>query len=571
MHIYSLMTFVLDNITFSTNLVQQNRFKQERIAAENELKETLELKSKNELDSTSSKAKAEDQDENNESFFESIRWMLEFNGLTLSSLIVYLFNVFVLLLQIISSFLYVTLSTERDPITKEFLDYRLRFAESIFLLDSLHSFDSKGRCNLLFGLIAFEFVIFRIRTFYVRLRTAQTNRYKYKDLNIVNLELGHANNYIYGFKSFVYGLYKHRNHECYADQSLSGRAREKTLEFNRKVKQLSKVDQVYRYNQISFNECFKDFGILEEQMKRIKLHEAGLNRDDKAATGWFNFRLPNRYSYVAEPEHKIDLHHEIALFVIYSLSIVMLASGALSTSSLFTYVALLNGNKEDPKVDWSRLLNIKTIIALFKLYLTTTCYVLNVTEHAMFVYPSVFTLSRSSKVTRLLSKELKSYRAHLRQFTNIYEQQSRSLGSFPCYSKAPNIEETDQTDSTQYSDYAAYNRSKIHLKVGRTHLFAPRKFSFIRRSDLDSSFISNNNNKSIREDREYNEFFQLVEEYRNSLDESVYLEHFNQNMAYILDLVELLKIELKDQIRFFELHLNIVVIFGTLSVSGKLD
>lgn len=94
----------------------------------------------------------------------------------------------------------------------------------------MHNFDTNSRYNLLFGLSACQCLMLRIRSIFKRFQKAKINRYKYKELNIAELEIAYANEFRCSHKKcFIAMKQVLFDHQCSVGSSLSDKTRDEVL------------------------------------------------------------------------------------------------------------------------------------------------------------------------------------------------------------------------------------------------------------------------------------------------------------------------------------------------------
>lgn len=245
----------------------------------------------------------------NSNFIGDIQQMFEYNQNRLMHLFIFLVQLMVLVSSMIKSILYSSFPTTRDG---QFLSPVLRLSESLLLIEYVHKFDNSGLKNRLLALLSLQFLILRLRAFFVRLETAKVNRYSYEKVNTVQLDSGYASEIKFSFGEYAKALYRLYYHQCYKSETLTGERRLSAVQFNDSLKCLDRADRIYYYNQINFNDCFEcvdylsDYRERAESPKHLKLNNIELKRN----VGWLKYmlsqNLPDKLNYVAKPEHRVD-------------------------------------------------------------------------------------------------------------------------------------------------------------------------------------------------------------------------------------------------------------------------
>lgn len=558
---YGILLFIIGNVNWSTNYVEYDRFARERREIlEQVANDDQKLNSGQKLaeecsicsSSNSGKYKRYCKDQKEKGFINDVLWMLEYHKNGLMQLIMYSAHVFLLALQVFTCTLYTSFPTARDPVTHEFTSRWLRYAENFGATDYIHKFDSKGRYNRMLGVLACQCLILRLRAFFSRLKTAKNNRYRYEDINIVDLEFGYASEIRCKLLNGLRYLSALVHHDCFVGSSLSGQTRRETLEFNRKVRCLSKMDKIYYYNQIDFNTCFVGRPLYADYYQKIeeidRNHLKGQFDSYKPRPTWttylFSINLPNKISYVALPEHRVDLApHGMLLYALYITSTAFALTVACVICSAMSYISFLT---------WNKVSKFALVACLFRTNITILLIILNVYDSGLLALCSVLFLSRSRKIVTLFENEIELYRYHLKKLSMIDGNNQllidfkKQVLNMPCIS-------------------TGFKRRLEGLNIS----FGEEKSS-IKRSNFEFSFMREHDSfETTDQTYNQNQIDELIAIYKKSLKRTE-IVRFNENIRYLLDLVEVLQYELNDHKRFFTLLLDVNVIFGTLGCSISL-
>lgn len=575
---YNIFSFIINNINYSVGFVQYERFKFER--SETQAK-TRQLDEKENFESES-KSESENEDEVYErqsnkktGFFNDILWMLEYNQNGFMQLVICFVHLYVLMSQVITSFLYLSLPTNRDPITGEFVNPALKFAKYFLIIDFIHKFDVNGRYNLLMGLVASQFLILRLRAFNMLFKKAKVNRYRYRDVNIIEMEVAYASEFRCSqLECIKKVLNSSFNHECVSADVLSGESRKATLEFNKKVRGLNKIDKMYYHNQIDFKGCFEDveniyaFEEYHKQTEEIdrKLFSESLETNQlkfkedmlkKSSTGWFKYlfcvNLPNKIHFNSVQEYRTDLVPDgLILYSMYffgtGLAFIILLPLSILTA---TSMAIEYQN-------WDRQSIFSSTFALLKTNIIYILFIFNTYDCALLAYCSILLSSRSNKIIKLLEKELNLYNLHLERVSSIYFE----------YQYEENVR--DRCKSLQNIKTGFKRRFDGHEGMESPIMdINLRNFSFLRK-DLSIEKSSVVYNHHLDDDDDYddktNQLDELIFDYRENMSK-IQISNFNENISYLLDLVEVILVELKDHKKFFTTILDAYVIFGVLGLS----
>lgn len=567
---FRLLTIIIRNINWSTNFVQFERFKRERcevidratdnnndVDSDSDLDSDQECTICSECEDRRDKkcSNREEDSKHGKGLINDLIWLLECNQNGLMQLLLYFLHLLLLAIQVFISFSYSSFPTTRDPTTNEFTSPWLRYSEMMALNDPIHGFDSRGRYNRLLGLVACQCLILRVSAFLSRLKTSKANRYRYKEINIVDIEFGYASEIRCSYMDTLRSFFQLLNHECFIATSLSGANRRETLEFNSKVRCLSKMDRIYYYNQIDFNRCFAKTEMFTDYHKLIENIDINKSEGYQYGNGclspnlkWyqfvFRFNLPNKVNFVALPEHRLEFIYGMVMYYIFligtgfSVFIIVFLNAAIS------YLAITNSNG---------MPLVSLLLCLLRTYLTVTLIVFNIYDSALLAYCSAVFLARSKQAVKLLENEIQVYRYHLRRLLIINEC-DQSFSNFKTkFLCLPSFSTGFKKRFTDIEKQTKEEKSFFYENYGQ--------FSFMREP------ASMNAEKSIDNYVKRDRIADLISTYMKSLHQSSVVTHFNENMSYLLDLIEVIQFELGDHKRFFTLQLDVYIIFGTLGSS----
>lgn len=574
--IYTTFSSIIHNINFSVSSVLYERFKLERTEVQTR---EQPLEDEEEDEDEDEDRKLEENSDHKKGFFNDLLWMLEYNNNGFMQLIICFVHILLLTSQVITSFLYVLLPTEQDPITEEFINPVLRYAEYLSIIDFIHKFDVDGRYNLLIGLSTLQFLVLRWRALIQRFKQANANKYRYKKLNVVEFDLGYASEARFSqtmcFKTLWAAF---RYHKCAENIYLTGESRRATLKFNKLVRGLSKIDRIYYYNQIDFNNCwggdlaFNDYNKKIEQINRKLLNEkVSLQASEKTKFSWFTYlfcmNLPNKISYVAAPEHRIHIKPGVVFtYSLYFASkhVLLIATPCLCILATLTSLKYQN---------WSRYSWFGCLFGLSKTNLTVMFVCANIYDCTLLTFCSILLSSRSRRIVKLLKSEIEFYRLHLRKLSKIYIRY-KCLENFR--NKCANLPTITTGFTRRFEDIYSQidcfkndNNNLLlfeHQQQQQHNKFS--EFSFIRRQQTSADELTKiyHSPDGIDQDPPH----ELILDYRENLNREK-LSQFNENISYLLDLVEVIQIEFNDHKRFFTFILDVNVIFGTLGCSVTLS
>lgn len=557
---YKLLTFIIGNINWSISHIQYERFKRERsIAMQQDLRDYQRVEEKEKegryRECTSiHQERTKEPVKTKKGFINDVIWMLEYNHNGLMQLIFYSIHLTLLAAQVIISILYTSFPTIRDSSTNEFINPWLRLAENVALTDFIYKFDSKGRFNQMVGLLACQSLILRLRSLYSRLKTAKINKHLYKDINIVEMQMASAEELRYNALDVIRFSRRIFSHKCDMNSVLRGPTREKRLKFNRQVRCLSKIDRIYYHNRIDFDDCFEgetmyaDYHKLTDEIDRKQranfagMNDSNNNEHDSTRKQWswwqysLSFNMPAKINFLPAPDYIMDLTPSI-----YSLFLYLIGSIFAITFISSIWIAATKAALKYH--DWERDSFISLIYCMIRANLTFALIILNVYDCALLHLCSMLFLSRSRKVAKLLEIEIEFYRHHLKKLS-ILEENNRVLVNF----KQKNVLNSPKTST----DFEESNQNE-KFSTNQKHV----EFSSIRQEQSSNS------------EARRNPIDNLILNYKNCVSQST-IEHFNENISYLLDLVEVVQFEFNDHKRYFTLLLDINIIFGTLGCSISL-
>lgn len=541
--IFRIFSAIINNVNGTVSFVDFQRFNRER-------REVLMFNSKSyeeqeqQRQQVAEKQRLEEKNRK-KGFFNDLLWMLEYNQNGFMQLIICLVHILLLVSQVITSFLYISLPTDQDPVTGELINPVLRYAEYLYMTSFVHKIDLDGRYNLLIGLSTLQFLIIRLRALILRFKKAKTNRYQYKDLNIIEFDAGYGNEARYSHLELIKVFWDaFKNHECAENDLLSNcKTRKEIFEFNRKVRCLSKIDKIYYYNQIDFNRCFTCSDMLELYHRRVSQVNSEL-LNGKKSVSWFQYcfrvNLPGKTSFVSAPEHKI--HIEPAAIFMYTCYIIGLSFMLIVDAFLCTTATLASIEYQD----WSRYSIYGRSFILLKVNLTIVFIIASVWDGGLLAYCSTLLLSRSRKIVNLLKNELLFLNFHLKRMTDIYDE----------YNYSQNI------------------RKRIYSKSTTSFIEYKKRFDEYERPIDSEGLIRKYNMSEFNRRQTTNdsdeELHKLIQDYGKRIRE-VELIKFNENIGYLLDLVEVIQMEFNDLKRSFTFLLDLYIIFGTLGSSVTLS
>lgn len=615
--VYRALAFATTTLNLSISLVQYERFRRERRAVMNGNKsedddlvvgqtsktnlmcrDMVELKSKPTLKPKSG-------------FIHDVLEMLLYNQNGLMYLFLYLVCNSVLVVRIPIAILFSTFPTHRDPSTGQFINPWLNYMERLYITDVVYKIDRTNIFNRILLIMTIQCLILRFRAFYIMLQTAKTNKDSYKDINLIHIDWGYVCEMSCTIQEWLRDIVRCYKHNCTAGQILSkGNLRKAIIEFNQKIKTLSKIDRNYYFNPLFFNPCFEGITFLDDYEKKIKslfpdeqepilrnldtngnYFESGtceLDRNNKSNeetkkknVSWFEYifyiNLPNRVRFIPRPKHKVDLSEGFWLIVIYIYATLLVIIAIVGCSLVCFYIALLDQDYKsmdsNARVRWERLLRPEIFITTTSNVFLVVLLANSAYENGLLAYAGLLCLSRARKITLLLKKEVEFIRLHNFWFGQFYDNHKYVSTVRSSYFNDISSEGVKFTSLNKYQETInLFMREDFSFRHEQRSAFPDHKSQLTTKSTLlklrKKSTKKKYCNCSVNNE-DYLEFHQLIQIYKSKLNETS-LQQFNENISYILDLIQMFQATLIDYKLFFTQclgYLNINMIFGTASFS----
>lgn len=375
LNILKVYIFILEDVNFSINLIQYERFKRERLAI-----------GRGGNDDYYVNTRREKKEQLNEGFFQDIMYMLEYNKKGLLSLLIFTFHIYSLARQALKSYLYSYYPANRDPNTKQFVNPVLHLCEVFYLVDLINPHDKDGLINFFLLVTMLQFLILRLRSLFLKIKVAKVNRYRYRELSIVDLDFGYANEMRMNFREIFSSPYHLYKHQCHISETLKGSNRSFAFKFSEKMKSLERIDRYYLYNQIYFKSCFQSVPIhyLEEYPKKIEALKSN-HRTQKEESklnlleSIFTLNYPNRVSYISLPEYRFDPIHLMILHVLFLIAGLLMIIALILTSIFVTYIGLLDPVTNSLK--WEKFSDSRFNVALYDQFALILIYIVNIFDN----------------------------------------------------------------------------------------------------------------------------------------------------------------------------------------------
>lgn len=618
-NIFAPANFIFGPINNSISFVQYERFMRQQLGNTSRAISSKQSELKVSLSSSASLSKSNElineEDDGESKFAEyevsfgaglisDIAWMLEYNQNGLMSLIIFVAHIIILILQIFKSICFISFPTDKDPNTGEFLNPWLKFCDSIYLTELTHTLEFGAACSQLFLVISLQSLVLRIRAFYIKLKTAKINKDKYRKLDVVQLNLAYINEVKYTFREYFFDFIQSFRHQCKAGDSLfEPKSRIEALKLNRKLRKSSKIVKYVMYNQINFEPCYSnDYpSYLEEYRKKTELCDIELIESLKSSNfkrinskhkepkvGWleyiFRIDLPNKLSYIPYPLYRIDRDHGVLMNLFYIIGsiffmfLILLSWLAAIYLAYENYVNFKLTYKCKPSMSRTIICTLLTCAASFLV-------AASVFDSGLLSYSAIVLYSRSLKVIKMLEKEVESYHSHIVKFNDLvrgwnpdevnhkrfFMESFRKKSKLSDYSEVVNRELVEVVSGFVRkrewpSEFALNNQflpKPCQYYVKRNQYEQMNGSSRYMENKTDDQFTFENNNIG---GQDFGEFYALSKYYKDNLD-SRELQFINENIDYLIDLIEVLQWEFKDLRNFHTNYLNILIIFCSIGNS----
>lgn len=497
---------------------------------------------------------------------KNMNLMLEYNQNGLMNLLIYILQLFILMLQIIKASSYSSLSTIRDPTTKEFQDPWLRFCEQIYLIDLSYMIGKNNMYNQMHLVLSLQFLILRLRALYLRIQTSIINEHIYQKMNILETNIAFLSQLRLTSREWLQLSRDAIYHQCKDIKSFSGQSRLAVLKFNEKLRELTKIDKLYGNNMIDFGGCFKSINPMEDYEKKTQLIDKSneLHNLEEKGVSWFKYifsiDLPNRIDYVAKPYHRLDLKGLDTVLLLYIIAnIGMFLMVIISSFSAINVAIFYDDSSATYNTALMKFFEIKYAIGIFNMFLIIIVYAVNTYENGLLALCSIITLSRSKKIIRLLKLERSFCRSQFINFQKLSDNFRRSLRKFKnCkYNLATRLKQFNLY--LQINSEQNFHHNKFKLSI-LNHQFNQYNWS------LNNQLIMPEESLNYLNKNRSNEFYYMSLIYKNWLREERILE-LNENLDYITDLIVSLQNEFDDLKSILTTPLNINIIFGTIGSS----
>lgn len=183
--IFKFAVFLSSNIVNSLDIVQRERFCNERSRHKYDLQ----------IDTDKSESKRFPL-----WFLDEISWFLKYNQNGFLYLLVFVLNSVYIIYGVITQTIYSFLPNDRDSLTGQYTNPILNALESVYLVNHL---ENSRLFNKLFALNLLQMLILRFRFVRKKLKNSQVNRYRYKEINIIQMYLTYADELVSDWRGWL--------------------------------------------------------------------------------------------------------------------------------------------------------------------------------------------------------------------------------------------------------------------------------------------------------------------------------------------------------------------------------
>lgn len=485
-------------------------------------------------------------------FIDDLKHMQDYNQ---HNLIFFFQNIVCLSGALFYTALFSFLPIDRDPLTNEYENPLLRFTELVQFPNFLTKSKKTFIFNQLLALLLSQYLFLRIRSFMVQFKLAKSNRYRYRKMNIVEINQSYAAQIYSSLLGWLKLTFDFNQHKCQLPGPLIRERRLAQKNTNPKLRELSQIYSSYFINAIDFDSCFAGWGIQvglkgRQDCQPLNYPKKTYDSQRDEFEQILELKLERNNYFIAEPAHRMDLPDLGAMLRIY-----LFASFSVLCVMIMGLIAYLNIGFSDQ--DCSDLLSCFTDIMLVspKLIFGTvgaTIIVLNIGlnayDNGSLAYYSLLCSSRTNKVIKMIERENRFHSYHIARFWLSEEKFRENL-----WKDASTLELLSRFNlGSCFRANPDYRALEALAKQPRD-LFPP-----------------NNEGAESNEYERYhsaNLFESKASQYRINRINHNQLEDFNANIDYLVDLVQILQNELDDLKKRLTIQMNLNIFFGSLATA----
>lgn len=367
---------------------------------------------------------------------------IEYNRLGKLNLFVSISNFVLLFYFAVNSILYSIFSSERNPQTDEYESLVLRHLESIYIIDFFNRFSISTWLNALVALQLVGFLLHIARSFCRSLENSKINRYRYKQMNIIELDMAYLDSFETDWRGWLRFLLDYDKHKCdfFAASSMKRELMMKKVA--RKLSWASKIDRFYYVNQISFDSCHdqKKYFQLRQGSEKTSDEQSSEDSAKQVATGkrksyMSQAEMFGGFRYLARPVHRVDPKHLGILLVLTIIMNITIIFALIFSIIISVVIGLIDEKKSISDFTLFTLIGYlathsKLAISTIERWLLCGVYIANIYEHSLMLSSLLSSYSRYSKVSRMLDKAIQfSYTCKYLRTTSAQRNASRVMST----------------------------------------------------------------------------------------------------------------------------------------------
>lgn len=553
--------------------------------------------------------------------------LLNFNQVGFLYLAITISHIVFLVFESIKSMLFTFLSLDLDSVTGEYKNPTARLLESYYLQDIMRPVKNAGLYNLVLSMILIHHLTLRVRTFNLRLRSSKVNRYQYRKLDLLSLEISYLNTLSSDTRGWFRSMIQAFKHRSVCNHRLIVGERSNALKkLTKKLQSCSKLDRIYYFNQIEYYGCFTELDIVSKSSYIEEIEPSASEeivhigndistpttaRGRRAAaqnsvnefmklTGSFmrktrsllkymlTLELPGRKSFVSLPTHRTEPFVISVLFLCFAAAMMtMITLLSMIIIAATNYIAIFDMRRHKvPTIDdneeytWFQKAHYlftepKTLSSAIESAIVYIMVNINMIENGALSVSVIFCRVRAEKVITMLKELTEFKREQTRRFyeylkTNIPEanellkSDQNEIAIIRVETNEPSEANLDRLlDSHASSNCNTILKDPLSTRV----LFE----ELAKKAAATVEIFSSEMIKSLRRaDQQHTEgengpnlFMKAVEDFKRTHLRREQVREFNENLLYLTNLIETLQAEFLDMKMKFTLFLNLNLLFCT--------
>lgn len=336
-------------------------------------------------------------------------------------------------------------------------------------------------------------------------------------------------------------------HECHVESALQSDRGKLMKKLTEQLRGYDKIDRLYFFNQIEFNECFAKLNM------SLKTNSSQNNtRENMEPSLWdylLCFNLPGRRSFVSKPCHRMDPVYLWVWLFLYICAVIVGPIWLIIKLYFYLKIGLVNESGDwKAKSIYDFFTQQKLLVGTIEGVLLFYLIVMSSIDSGWLFISSLSSHSRIRKLTKMIAYQFEIYQKLVEAFWINVVGNNEDMQN----SKA-NLDRLSQPA----------NRSRKPPYVATKHTI------YYSIKPLPSSLIclkpsnrkrSNNHRSNKSPERSLLEC--AISKYKEQVGKEK-LGELNDNLSYIIDLLNVLEHELKDSKEHFMPYLNTNIMFAT--------